>query len=589
MTMQVRVVMAMTKNEQYWSDRFERLKRREMAKADTLTAGTARMYQETLEKLRKDVIDWYVRYADENGLSLADAQKQLDAREMKAFKMKLEHYITLAKKKGLPERYQKMLEQASIRVRLDRSQQIYIQTAHHIEMLANRQNLDLTELLTNVYGDSYYRTAYETQQMKGFSPFRQIGQEQIDAAISKPWAPDGKDFSSRIWENKDQLIQNLHLDLTRALMTGGGTTAIAEGIAKRMNTSFFNARRLIETETAYVQEKAAFDCYKELDVEQYQILAVLDRKTSRICRKLDGKVFAVKDAKPGVTMPPFHCHCRTTTVPYLEELEGIETTRAARDPDTGKTVFVEGDMTYEKWYNKYVKEPSSETGGGSGTVKAEERVVQNEHLKSIVDNLKADNVEYLKPIAYSGPIDETSVIKALAGDDRTTGSCVSLGLAYVGRLSGLDVLDFRGGRSQEIFSQKATLKKVIKFPGINAIVETARSEITVGNKLLKQVEAGKQYYFVAGQHAAIVRKADSGALQYLELQSDKLQGWHIFNGNPRYTLSKRFGCRNGRGRDEMGFMIDIEEMKRSEEIKTLLGYINTAAENEMKGEGGSVK
>ena len=355
--MQIRAVNRMTKNEKYWSDRFERLKRREMAKADALTAGTARMYQEALEKLRKDVVDWYVRYADENGLSLADAQKQLDAREMKAFKLKLEHYVTLAKKKGLPERYQKMLEQASIRARLDRSQQIYIQTAHHIEMLANRQNLDLTELLANVYGDSYYRTAYETQQMKGFSPFRQIGQEQIDTAISKPWAPDGKDFSSRIWENKDQLIQNLHVDLTHALMTGGGTTAIAEGIAKRMNTSFFNARRLIETETAYVQEKAAFDCYKELDVEQYQILAVLDRKTSRICRKLDGKVFAVKDAKPGVTMPPFHCHCRTTTVPYLEELEGsdIETTRAARDPDTGKTVFVEGDLTYEKWYNKYVK------------------------------------------------------------------------------------------------------------------------------------------------------------------------------------------------------------------------------------------
>lgn len=222
-------------------------------------------------------------------------------------------------------------------------------------------------------------------------------------------------------------------------------------------------------------------------------------------------------------------------------------------------------------------------------MKTKKQHVQNDPLKSIVDNLKADNVEYLKPIAYSGPIDEVSVIKALAGDDKTTGSCVSLGLAYVGRLSGLDVLDFRGGRSQEIFSQKATLKKVIKFPGINAIVETARSEITVGNKLLKQVEAGKQYYFVAGQHAAIVRKADSGALQYLELQSDKLQGWHTFNGNPRYTLSKRFGCRNGRGRDEMGFMIDIEEMKRSEEIKTLLGYINTAAENEMKGEGGSVK
>ena len=103
------------------------------------------------------------------------------------------------------------------------------------------------------------------------------------------------------------------------------------------------------------------------------------------------------------------------------------------------------------------------------------------------------------------------------------------------------------------------------------------------------MEAGKQYYFVAGRHAAIVRKSDNGTLQYLELQSDELQGWHDFNGNPRHTLSQRFGCRDGRGQNEDGFMIDVEELKSSEEVKTLLGYINTAAGKEMKGEGGSVK
>ncbi|WP_273078714.1 minor capsid protein [Selenomonas felix] len=225
----------------------------------------------------------------------------------------------------------------------------------------------------------------------------------------------------------------------------------------------------------------------------------------------------------------------------------------------------------------------------NGIIKKEEKVVQDDPLKSIVDNLKASNVEYLKPIAYSGSIDETSVIKALAGDDKTAGSCASLGLAYVGRVSGLDVLDFRGGSSQEVFSQKSALMKITRLSGINAVVETARSEITVGNKLLKQVEAGKQYYFVAGRHAAIVRKSDNGTLQYLELQSDELQGWHDFNGNPRHTLSQRFGCRDGRGQNEDGFMIDVEELKSSEEVKTLLGYINTAAGKEMKGEGGSVK
>ena len=59
-----------------------------------------------------------------------------------------------------------------------------------------------------------------------------------------------------------------------------------------------------------------------------------------------------QDAKPGITMPPFHCHCRSTTVPYIEGLLD-DGGRVARDPETGKTVEIP-DMTYEEWYNKYV-------------------------------------------------------------------------------------------------------------------------------------------------------------------------------------------------------------------------------------------
>ncbi len=95
------------------------------------------------------------------------------------------------------------------------------------------------------------------------------------------------------------------------------------------------------------------DTYDALDVEQYEICAVLDSKTSETCQHLDGKIFDKKDAKPGVTMPPFHCHCRTTTIPYIEGVTD-DGERVARDPATGKSVRVE-NMTYEEWKAKYVK------------------------------------------------------------------------------------------------------------------------------------------------------------------------------------------------------------------------------------------
>lgn len=217
-------------------------------------------------------------------------------------------------------------------------------------------------MLSNVYEDSVYKTAYETQKLRGeYSTFREVAKRDIETAISKPWATDGKDFSTRIWENKAQLINTLQTEMTRSFMIGEGAAPLINRIQKRFNVSFSNARRLVETETAYVQEKGMLDTYEALDVEQYQILAVLDMKTSDICRHLDKKVFDKKDAKPGITAPPFHCYCRSTTTPYIDGItDGTGDTRAARDPVTGKTVFVESDLSYEEWYNKYVK--NTDTG-----------------------------------------------------------------------------------------------------------------------------------------------------------------------------------------------------------------------------------
>ncbi|MDU4641280.1 MAG: minor capsid protein [Negativicoccus massiliensis] len=337
----------------YWEERFKRLKAAEMRKAEQANADLARVYRETLRQLRAEVEQWYDRFAKENKISLAEARRILDNRELKEFKMALADFIKEAKRLDLDPAHIRMLENASMRVRLTRSQEIYLKTAQYVEKLAKSQGWQLSGLMREVYTDSVYKTAYETQKVTGFENFRAVRERQIEEAISKPWAPDGADFSSRIWKNKTQLINSLQTDITQSLMTGTSTAQLSEKIAARFNTSYNQAYRLVETETAYIQERAMLDTYDELGLEQYQICAVLDSKTSEICQNLDGKVFDRKDAKPGITMPPFHCHCRSTTVPYIEGLLD-DGGRVARDPETGKTVEIP-DMTYKEWYNKYVK------------------------------------------------------------------------------------------------------------------------------------------------------------------------------------------------------------------------------------------
>lgn len=109
------------------------------------------------------------------------------------------------------------------------------------------------------------------------------------------------------------------------------------------------AATLVMTESAAISSKAQQQCFKDLDVEKYEIVSTLDTHTSNICRDLDGKVFDMKDYAVGSTAPPFHPNCRTVTVPYFEDLGGE---RASRGVD-GKTQYVE-NMKYDEWYEKYV-------------------------------------------------------------------------------------------------------------------------------------------------------------------------------------------------------------------------------------------
>ena len=154
--------------------------------------------------------------------------------------------------------------------------------------------------------------------MKGeYGKYGQVDPNTVQRIIHSPWAPDGKDFSERIWDNRKKLAKTMQSEFTQAMIIGQGTADISKAIVKNMNTSYSNANRLVETELARVHSQAFMDCMAELDVDAVEILATLDSKTSPICRRMDGKVVQRKDAKPGITIPPFHCHCRSTKVPYL--------------------------------------------------------------------------------------------------------------------------------------------------------------------------------------------------------------------------------------------------------------------------------
>lgn len=216
------------------------------------------------------------------------------------------------------------------------------------------------------------------------------------------------------------------------------------------------------------------------------------------------------------------------------------------------------------------------------------------------NNMTKRGVEYREVRLLDKELTETEIIEKLAGGDMTKGSCMSLAQAYSANKCGLDVTDFRGGASQEVMSYAS--RNIMNLDGLTPMVEQGET-IRPAKALLKKVEEGKEYYFITGRHASIVRKLD-GKLQYLELQSAKNSGWHFFEGDDilykgtEYektihrtvsdTLTNRFACNRGT-RYGYSYLLDIEQFKGSNEFRDLMGYVNTAEFKQQKGKLGSVK
>ena len=86
--------------------------------------------------------------------------------------------------------------------------------------------------------------------------------------------------------------------------------------------------------------------YKKLKVEEYELLATLDNRTSSICQEKDGKHYPVDDIKVGINYPPFHPNCRTTTIKYREDYGNRN--RMAKDKD-GRNIKVPLGLKYKEW------------------------------------------------------------------------------------------------------------------------------------------------------------------------------------------------------------------------------------------------
>ena len=339
------------KNKEYWEKR--QLAREELS----FNKGTEayREYIKILNESKKDIENQiaklYAKYQQEVtklGIDKIQANKLLHGTEYKEWRYNIGKYVEEIEKlkKSNPVEFRKMsveLETLAYRSRISRLDSLKAGVDYELIQAGDKIKGKVTDTLADVYENTYTSFVEDLNFKKGV-----ISSSTIKMALEQEWS--GANYSSRIWSNIDNLAKAIKNEVIVGLNKGINYRTMSQNIAKKFDTSYKNAERLVRTETAHIQNQATLMGYKDSGVVKYEFLAVLDSRTSHTCASLNGEIFKTENAMEGENYPPMHPNCRSTTVPYEysdvfsnePEKEDFENNENEGIINNNSTVFVEG-------------------------------------------------------------------------------------------------------------------------------------------------------------------------------------------------------------------------------------------------------
>ncbi|MFN1807989.1 hypothetical protein ACK2GQ_16075 [Clostridioides difficile] len=122
------------KHKDYWRKRFEQLEEAQNNKSVKYYLELEKQYKLAMNSIEKDILAWYNRFAKNEGISLLEAKKLLNTRELEEFKWSVEEYIKHGKENAINQKWMKELENASARVHITRLEALKLQIQQQVEV-----------------------------------------------------------------------------------------------------------------------------------------------------------------------------------------------------------------------------------------------------------------------------------------------------------------------------------------------------------------------------------------------------------------------------------------------------------------------
>ena len=349
--------------DSYWARRStEREEEWNKKSQETVEKELAAQYERSAQRIQANIEQLYGKFANDNGISISEAKKLINGPEFRTWKKDVEEYMKEYKETGNPKTLLE-LNTLSMRSRISRLDKLYGDTLIEIDKLGQKTNATITGFLKSAYKDNRLHSAYELAK-RGQGPLGvAVDNKHVESVLRTPWS--GKNYSTRIWDNSDKLSKTIQDVVVSNVHRGTSVEKLAKEVQERMNVSKNNAVRLVRTELNYVHNQATLDSLKSANMEYFQFIATIDKRTSSTCRQHDNNIYPVADAEVGTNVPPLHPRCRSTIAGTLDKkaTSGSRTVKMAKANKNEPTRYekVPRNMDYDNWKAVYVDKSKSFT------------------------------------------------------------------------------------------------------------------------------------------------------------------------------------------------------------------------------------
>lgn len=300
----------LNKSPKYWSGRMDEI----MAYVDRTDIDffdeLQIIYTEGRQNIQKEIYNFYAKCSKENNISIQEAKKRLMREDLSDYRANAEKYFKQAEKD--PELLKRLNEQYKAG-KVTRLEALHLDMEWHLGKMSGALHKSFDRYLKEV-------AQYAYRKIIGGNSKSTLNKAALEQIVKTPF--NGKNYSSSIWGNTDDLAKDLKKVLTQGFIRGSGPADMARELRKKYNVAKNRAEAIVRTDGTNVVNLSAAKRFEDFGLTKYKNNVHVDDRTTEICLRVnrEDKTFLLVEYQPGITAPPYHVGCRTGIVPDDSEI-----------------------------------------------------------------------------------------------------------------------------------------------------------------------------------------------------------------------------------------------------------------------------